>query len=375
VQKILSIVESIAHEKNISYESAIEAFREALLNTVKRLEGERGNFKIDINQDNQTLRIYKIITVLDDADSRIDEEADRYMAIYDAKEYDSQIEVGDEIISEIHLDEYGRTAASNLFRELEYHIQRKIEQDLFKKYKERVGSIIVGTVTRVDDNGNTYVEIGELKGILSQRNRIKGEFFKRGDTIKALLRYVNIDSKSGMSLELSRTSPKFLEELMKKEVPELQDGAIEIVGSARIPGDRAKVALKSDRSDIDPVGSAVGQRGVRINAVSRELCGESIDCIEYSPIIEIFINRALSPAVVQSVKIKNRELGEQRAIVNITSDQKAKAIGKNGINIRLASMLTKYQIELNEVEGMVSRSPDQITEKHSDISALESLFK
>jgi len=148
---------------------------------------------------------------------------------------------------------------------LEYHIQRKIEQDLFQKYKAKVGSIIIGTVTRVDDEGQTYVEIGELKGILSQRNRIKGEVFKRGDTIKALLRYVKIDPKYGMFLELTRTSPKFLEELMKKEVPELQDGAIDIVSSARIPGERAKVALRSDRADIDPVGSGWGSKGVRIN--------------------------------------------------------------------------------------------------------------
>jgi N utilization substance protein A len=273
VQKILSIVESIAHEKNISFESAIEAFKEALLNTAKRLEGADSYFDIDIDQDNQTFHIYKVITVVADDDNRALEEPNRYIFLSEAKEFDSNIEVGDKIKSEIHLDEYGRTAASNLFRELEYHIQRKIEQDLFAKYKAKVGSIIFGTVTRVDDEGNTYVEIGELKGVLSQRNRIKGESFKVGDTIKALLRYVNIDPKFGMFLELTRTAPKFLEELIKKEVPEIQDGAVEIVGSARIPGERAKVALKSDRADIDPVGSTVGQKGVRINAVSNELNG------------------------------------------------------------------------------------------------------
>jgi N utilization substance protein A len=151
---------------------------------------------------------------------------------------------------------------------------------------------------------------------------------------------------------------------------------VEIISSARIPGERAKVALKTDRPDIDPIGAAVGQRGVRINAVSAELCGENIDCIEYSPIPEIYITRALSPAVVQNVKIENPNTAEQKAIVDITADQKAKAIGKSGINIRLASMLTKYQIELNEVEGIVERAPDMSSqEKTKDLSALENLFK
>jgi len=377
MQKILSIIESIAHEKNLSVESAMEAFKEALINTAKRLVGEEGTYEVEIDQDTQSYHIYKVLTVVPDDDPRLEEDPESYISVEEAKDYDPEIEAGDKIRSEIRLEEYGRTAAANLFQELEYHIQRRIEQDLFEKYKAKVGSIIIGTVSRVDDNGNTYVEIGELSGILSQRNRIKGESFKTGDTLKALLRFVTIDPKYGMYLELTRTAPKFLEELMKREVPEIQDGAVEIISSARIPGERAKVALKSDRPDIDPIGAAVGQRGVRINAVSAELCGENIDCIEYSPIPEIYITRALSPAIVQSVRIENNNTADQKAIVDITADQKAKAIGKSGINIRLASMLTKYQIELNEVEGVTERAPEagKEAEKTKDLSALENLFK
>ena len=377
MQKILSIIESIAHEKNISVDNAMEAFKEALANTAKRLVGEEGTYEVEIDPDEQSYHIYKVLTVVPDDDPRLEEDPESYIPMEEAVEYDPDIEPGDQIRSEIHLEEYGRTAAANLFQELEYHIQRRIEQDLFEKYKSRVGSIIIGTVSRVDDAGNTYVEIGELSGILSQRNRIKGESFKTGDTLKALLRFVTIDPKYGMYLELTRTSPKFLEALMKREVPEIQDGAVEIVSAARIPGERAKVALKSDRPDIDPIGAAVGQRGVRINAVSAELCGENIDCIEYSPIPEIFITRALSPAIVQSVRIENNNTADQKAIVDITADQKAKAIGKSGINIRLASMLTKYQIELNEVEGVTERAPEagKNQEKTKDLSALENLFK
>ena len=374
MQKILSIIESMAHEKNISVQSALEAFKEALLNTAKRIEGDEGEFEVEIDHDKQNYHLYKVLTVVEDSNSRAQEEPEKYISVEEAKTYDESIEAGDKIRSEIRLEEYGRTAAANLYQELEYHIQRRIEQDLFDKYKAKVGSIIIGTVSRVDEAGNTYVEIGELKGILSQRNRIKGESFKTGDTLKALLRFVSIDPKYGMHLELTRTAPKFLEELMKREVPEIQDGAVEIISSARIPGERAKVALKSDRPDIDPIGAAVGQRGVRINAVSEELCNENIDCIEYSPIPEIYITRALSPAIVQNVRIENKNTAEQKAIVDITADQKAKAIGKSGINIRLASMLTKYQIELNDVEGIVERSPSNEA-KSNDLSALESLFK
>ena len=378
MEKIHNIIEAMAHEKGISEENALQAFKEALINTAKRLGGEDAHFEVTIERENQSYQIYRVVTVVSDTDPRAEEEPENYITVEEAKSYDEDIEEGDQIRTEFHLEDFGRTAASNLFRELEYHIQRRIEQDLFEKYRAKVGTVVIGTVSRVDDNENTYVEIGEIKGILSQRNRIKGESFKTGDTIKALLRFVSIDPKYGMHLELTRTAPKFLEELMKREVLEIQDGTVEIVASSRIPGERAKVALKTDRADIDPIGAAVGQRGVRINAVSAELCGENIDCIEYSPIPEIFITRALSPAIIQNVKIENKNTSQQKAIVDITSDQKAKAIGKSGINIRLASMLTKYQIELNEVEGITERTPSDSgkePEKSNDISALENLFK
>ena len=377
MEKIVDIIEAIAHEKNISKENAIEAFKEALVNTAKKLTSQESTFEANIDMDTRDYSIYKVITVVADDDERLEEFSDSFIPLSEAKAYDPEIEIGDELRSEFILEDHGRTAAANLFRELEYHVQRRIEQDLFEKYKAMVGSVMIGTVNRVDDSENTFVEIGELKGILSQRNRIKGEKFKRGDTIKALLRFVSVDPQFGMFLELTRTSPKFLEALMAREVPEIEDGAVEIVAAARIPGERAKIALKSDQMNIDPIGAAVGVKGVRINAVSEELNGENIDCIEYSPIPEIFITRALSPAITQSIKI---EAGK-KAVINITGDQKAKAIGKSGINIRLASMLTGYTIELNEIEGVTDRTGEssgnepKAADKTTDTSALEDLFK
>jgi len=378
MEKILDIIEAIAHEKNIPKESAIEAFKDAVVMTAKRLTTKESSFEVDIDEDTRTYTIHKVITVVKDNDERLEEEGDSFITVEEAKEFGQGIEIGDQLKSEMILEDYGRTAHANLFRELEYHIQRHIEQGLFEKYKSKVGTIIIGTVSRVDEDQNTYIEVGELKGIMSLRNRIKGESFKVGDTLKALLRFVSIDPTHGMFLELTRTAPKFLERLLEKEVPEIADGAVEIVSSSRIPGERAKIALKTDMMNIDPIGATVGQRGVRINAVSGELNDENIDCIEHSAIPEMFITRSLSPAIVKSVRIENRDTPEQKAIVDITVDQKAKAIGKSGINIRLASMLTGYQLELNEVEGITDRSASttdaEAQEKTKDTSALENLF-
>ncbi|NEW60094.1 transcription termination/antitermination protein NusA [Sulfurovum sp. bin170] len=380
MEKIVDIIEAMAHEKNISLESAVDAFKEALIKTAKRCTTYTSHFEATVDMDRKDYRVEQIIIVAEDRDERFEKEPDSVISLEEAQEeYGSDIELGDELRSNFILEDHGRTASHNLFRELQYHIQRQVEQDLFEKYRERVGTVMIGTVNRIDDKDNTFIEIGELKGILSQRNRIKGEKFKRGDTVKALLRYVSIDPEMGMFLELTRTAPRFLEKLMEKEVPEIGDETVEIIASARIPGQRAKLALKTDFPNIDPIGAAVGVKGVRINAVSAELNGENIDCVEYSPIPEVFITRALSPAIIQSLKVTDPK--GKKVLVNITNDQKAKAIGKSGINIRLASMLTGYTIELNEIEGITNRTGDggkkssNEIEKTTSTDALADLFK
>ncbi len=380
MEKIVDIIEAMAHEKNISLDSAVDAFKEALIKTAKRCTTFSSHFEAHVNMAKKDYSVEQIITVAKDNDPRFQTAKDSVITLEDAHEqYGADLEIGDELRSDFILEEHGRTASFNLFKELQYHVQRQVEADLFEKYRDKVGSVMIGTVNRIDDQDNTFIEIGELKGILSQRNRIKGEKFKRGDTVKALLRYVSIDPEMGMFLELTRTAPKFLEKLMAKEVPEIEDESVLIMSSARIPGQRAKLALKTDYPNIDPIGAAVGVKGTRINAVSSELKGENIDCVEYSVIPEVFITRALAPAIIQSLKVIPGK--EKKAIANITSDQKAKAIGKSGINIRLASMLTGYAIELNEIEGITDRTgessgniPAEI-EKTTNTDALADLFK
>jgi len=370
--KILNIIESIAHEKGLKLDEAKEAVSIALVRTAKKVFGENYEYFVDIDNDTKELNLYQKLIVVPNGDKRLEENSEKgekYIDIDSAKENDPDIEVGDEITYLINLDDMGRTAASTLYRELEYHIQRLLERNIFDSYKNKIGQIVNTVVTRVDSNETTYAEYREVKAILPMKSRIKGEKFKVGDHLKAVIRKVYIDKKLGMQVELSRTSPKFLEELLKLEVPEIKDEQVIIHASARIPGERAKVALSSISPNIDPVGATVGTKGVRINAVSNELHGENIDCIEYSQIPEKYVSRALSPAIISSVKIEG-----QKAIVTLPSDQKSKAIGKSGINIRLASMLTGYEIEL--VESGTS-SPTVSTEdkkENNGLDALKALF-
>lgn len=358
MEKITDIIESIANEKNLDLESVKDKVIVALINTAKKVYGQEYDFFVD----NKSLKLYQKITVIADNDERLDENNESFIALSKARKEVGEVEIGDELTYECSLENLGRTAVNILHKELEYHIQKLLEQTIFDKYKNKVGQIVFGNVVRIDSEENTYIEIDELRAFLPRKNRIKGEKFKIGDVVKAVIRRVYIDK--GIKIELSRTSPKFLERLLESEVPEIKDGYVSIQNCARIPGERAKVVLTTNISNIDPVGATVGVKGVRINAVSKELHNENIDCIEYSNEIEILIARALAPAIISSVKVK-----DQKAIVSLNNDQKSKAIGRNGINIRLVSMLSSCEIELNVLD---SKNNESAAEAFKN---LENLFK
>jgi N utilization substance protein A len=391
MEKIIDIIDSIAYEKGLKVSDVEEALKESLIATAKKMVDDTLIYEADIDRENKELKLAQRVEVVEDGDKRllgyeVDSEGksiseENFLSLEEAKEIDPGLEIGDTLSYDLEFESMGRNAATILFSNLEYKLQRFIEDNLFKKYNDQVGDTVSSVVTRVDSNDNTFIEIGEVKGILPRKNRIKGESFKVGDALKAVIRKVNIDKKHGLTIEVSRTSPKFLESLLKLEVPELKDGKIVIENSARIPGSRAKIALSTTEANIDPIGAVVGVKGVRINAVSEQLSGENIDCIEYTPIKEMYVSRALSPAVVKSVKIEadSGENDKDKAIVTIAADQKSKAIGKVGLNIRLASMLTQCDIELNVLEDGQSAKVDSgamATEekKSTDISNLEALF-
>ncbi|WP_169752164.1 transcription termination factor NusA [Campylobacter mucosalis] len=362
MERISDIIESIANEKGLDINEVKERVKRAIINTAKHVYGQ--NYEYDVVIDSsKNVKLYQKISVVENDDERLNEDNEHFISIKEAKKIDNQIELGDELTYELSLDNLGRTAAQTLHKELEYHIQRLVEEQIFHKYTDMQGQIVFGSVVRVDENENTFIEIDELRAILPRKNRIKGEKFAVGDVVKAVIRKVIADKNLGIKVELSRTSPKFLEALLKSEVPEIKDGAIIIHNSARIPGERAKVALISTTPNIDPIGATVGTKGVRINAVSKELNGENIDVVEYSSEPAIFITRAMSPAIISAVSIDG-----QKATLSLVSEQKSKAIGKSGINIRLASMLTGFEIELNEIGN------NEKSSSNNGLQGLKALF-
>ncbi len=376
MENVLDIIDAIAHEKGLSQDNVKEALKTAFIQTAKRLINDEFAYDADIDEETKSFRVYQTITVVEDNDERLEsEEAQAYISLSRAiDEVDPDVEPGDEFQIEHDIEKHGRTAVATLHREIEFHIQRLVENELYSKYKDKIGTLVSGRVTRVDNAQNTYIEMDEVRAVLPMKSRIKGEKFRVGDVVSAVVRRANIDKVMGIQIELSRTSPKFLEELLRLEVPEINDDIVLIEKSARIPGERAKIALLSTHPQVDPVGATVGVKGVRINAVSDELNGENIDCIEYTTVPELFVSRVMSPAIISSVVIEgSEEDGNLKAIVTLPSDQKSKAIGKSGINIRLASMLTGYNIELVEQDGE-GIFGTKAEEKKEDISSLEALF-
>ena len=378
MEKILDIAEAIGHEKGLQPEKVMQALKTAFVQTAKRVIGQNFAFEAQIDEETKNIKIIQTITVVADDDEKLQDEelAPAYISLTEAKEYDDQVELGDQLQIDHDLEDYGRTGASQLHREIEYHIQRLVEDEIYNKYKSKIGTLVSGRVTRVDAQNNTYIEVDEIRAVLPMKSRIKGEIFKVGDHIKAVVRRVNMDKENGMQIELSRTSPKFLEALLTLEVPEIAEGSVIIEKSARIPGERAKIALLSTHPQVDAVGATVGVKGVRINAVSQELIGENIDCIEYTTIAELFVSRTMSPAIISHVEIIKNEEGEnEKAIITLPADQKSKAIGKSGINIRLASMLTGMQIELIENDAVTTNEEGEIEEQKESVDALEALFR
>ena len=391
MDKIIDILDSIAYEKGLKIDDVENALKEALIKTAQKMIDESLIFDANIDRANKKLELFQKIEVVSEDDERLLANAvnkmgvalnyENFITLEEAKEIDPDLEIGDFMNYDLEFENMGRNAATILHNNFEYRLQRFIEENLVSKYKDKIGKTVAGTVTRIDRQENTFIEIGEVKGILQRKSRIKGETFKVGDVVKAVVKGVNIDKTNGLLIDISRTSPKFLENLLVLEVPELKDKKVNIEASARIPGSRSKIALSTIDAQIDPIGSVVGVKGVRIGSVSKQLNGENIDCVEFSTIPEMFISRALSPALVNSVKIeKHPSYGEKgKAIVTIPSDQKSKAIGKAGLNIRLASMLTKYDIELIEIASTTPSANNEKAvvneEKTTDTASLEALFK
>lgn len=391
MEKILDIIELLAHERGLEPAAVSQVVKETIIKTAKKQFGEELNYIIEEDEKERDFRLIHAVIVCADDDERASKDSQNFIRISEAKKSAPDISLNDEIHYEISLENMSRNAVNSLFSDLGYNIQKTIDNQLYTTLKAMQGKIVSGQVIAIDEAQNTHIEIkesaSEVRAILPLKNRIKGEKFKINDTVSAILRSVKFQ-KDGVRLEISRTTPRMLEALLENEVPEIKDGEVLIHKSARIPGERAKVALYTANPRIDPIGATVGTKGVRINAVSRELNGENIDCIEYSEVAEMFIARALSPAQILGVKIEksqetqkeaqessdSRQGGKNdkkspKAKVLIATDQKSKAIGRSGINIRLACMLTGYDIELEEVSKELPKETTQEPENKESLKS------
>ncbi|MEZ4999309.1 MAG: transcription termination factor NusA [Bacteroidales bacterium] len=339
--------------KNIDRTTMMSVLEDVFRSLLARKYGSDENFDIIVNIDKGDFEIWRNREVVEDSEL---EDPNLQIPLSEAKKIDEDYEVGEEVSDEVKLQDFGRRAILALRQHLTTRILDLEKSNVFMKYKDRIGEIVTGEVYQVwkreililDDDGN------EL--ILPKNEQIPSDHFRKGDTIRAVV--VRVEMKNNTPyIILSRTSPIFLERLFELEVPEIFDGLITIKKIVRVPGERAKVAVESYDERIDPVGACVGMKGSRIHGIVRELRNENIDVINYTTNLQLFISRALSPAKISSIKLIE---DDKKAEIYLKPSEVSLAIGKGGLNIRLASQLTGYEID-------VYREPDGEDEEDVDL--------
>ncbi len=347
-EETISMIDTLAEFKelkNIDKDTMISVLEESFRNVIAKMFGTDENYDVIINPEKGDFEIWRNRTVV--ADDELEDE-NLQLTLSEARKIDADCEVGEEVTDEVHFADFGRRAILNLRQTLASKILELQKDSLFAKYKDRIGTIISAEVYQVwkkeilllDDDGN------EL--LLPKSEQIPTDFYRKGETVRAVvLRVDNVNNN--LKIILSRTDKSFLQRLFELEVPEINDGLITIKAIARIPGERAKVAVESYDDRIDPVGACVGMKGSRIHGIVRELRNENIDVINYTSNISLFIQRALSPARVSSIRINE---SERKAEVYLRPEEVSLAIGKGGLNIKLACMLTEYTIDVfRDIEG------------------------
>ena len=336
--EILQIAKAVAEEKSIDRKIVIEAMMEAIEKAAKSRYGQEHDIRAVIDEDTGEQQLWRVQTVV--ADNEI-EDAAQQVAISDAKKIQADIEIGDEIKEELPPFDFGRVAAQSAKQVIMQKVRFAERERQFNEFKDREGEIINGIVKRVE-YGHVIVDLGRAEGIIRRNDGIPRENFQPNDRVRAYLYKVSREDK-GPQIFLSRAHPDFMVKLFAQEVPEVYDGVIEIRACSRDPGSRAKIGVISNDSSIDPVGACVGMRGARVQAVVGELSGERIDIIPWNYDAATFIVNSLQPAEVSKVVLDE---DEQRVEVVVADDQFPLAIGRRGQNVRLASQLTGWQIDL-----------------------------
>ncbi|PRD56452.1 transcription termination factor NusA [Sphingobacterium gobiense] len=337
--------------KNIDRPTVITVLEEVFRSMIRKRFGTDENVDVIVNPDNGDLEIWRTRVVMEDGFS---EDDDLEIELSDVHQFDPDLEVGDEYIEQITLESFGRRAILAARQTLVSKILELEKDEVFKKYKDREGELVIGEVYQIwkkeilvlDEDGN------EL--ILPKTEQIPADYFKKGDSIRAVVLKVDM-MNSNPKIIISRTAPEFLQRLFELEVPEIFDGLITIKKIVREPGERAKVAVESYDDRIDPVGACVGMKGSRIHGIVRELRNENIDVINYTSNNTLYITRALSPARISSIKIDDEN---DTAAVYLKPDQVSLAIGRGGHNIKLAGKLTGYEIDVYRENDEVEEDVD-----------------
>ena len=336
--EILQIAKAVAEEKSIDRKIVIEAMMEAIEKAAKSRYGQEHDIRAEIDEDTGEQQLWRVQTVVADDEM---EDAAQQVALSDAKKIQADIEIGDEIKEELPPFDFGRVAAQSAKQVIMQKVRFAERERQFNEFKDREGEIINGIVKRVE-YGHVIVDLGRAEGIIRRNDGIPRENFQPNDRVRAYLYKVSREDK-GPQIFLSRAHPDFMVKLFAQEVPEVYDGVIEIRACSRDPGSRAKIGVISNDSSIDPVGACVGMRGARVQAVVGELSGERIDIIPWNYDAATFIVNALQPAEVSKVVLDEEE---ERVEVVVADDQFPLAIGRRGQNVRLASQLTGWQIDL-----------------------------
>ena len=336
---LLDTFQEFKESKNIDRTTMISVLEESFRKVLVNMFGTDENYSVIVNPDRGDFEIQRRRTVV--ADNEV-KNSNMEISLSEAQQIDDSFEVGEDVSEIVNFAEFGRRAILNLRQTLASKILELEKDSLYNKYSERIGQIVSGEVYQIWKKELLLVDDENNELILPKTEQIPSDFYRKGENVRAVIARVD-NQNNNPKIILSRTSPMFLQRLFELEVPEINDGLITIKKIARIPGKRAKIAVETYDERIDPVGACVGVKGSRIHGIVRELRNENIDVIPYTSNIELFIKRALSPAKIQSITLDEEK---RVADVNLKQEEVSLAIGKDGLNIKLASMLTDYTINV-----------------------------
>ena len=325
--------------KSIDRTTLVSVLEESFRNVLAKIFGSDENFDVIVNPDKGDFEIHRNRVVV--ADGEVEDE-NKEISLTDARKIESDYEVGEDVSEEVDFNKFGRRAILNLRQTLASKILELEHDSLYNKYKDRVGQIISGEVYQTWKREVLLVDEENNELILPKGEQIPRDQYRKGETVRAVIHRVD-NENNNPKIILSRTAPEFLERLLEAEVPEINDGLIAIRKIARMPGERAKIAVESFDERIDPVGACVGVRGSRVHGIVRELCNENLDVINWTANTKLFIQRALAPAKVSSLTVDEEN---KKAEVYLQPEEVSLAIGRGGMNIKLASMLTGYTIDV-----------------------------